>query len=192
MERQEGAEVEREIFSKLPDHQQRLVDIIGSARAQSGRWPTYDYIERTFRQDTGGNALTTMALLPSVRANVGPEVYHLVFSEGGSWGRPADRHGLTIGGMSHFPELVEDAAQLVSAISLIAARDAQVTPDPDGVVALEMSVDEVLTHLGPFVHTGRTNTKASPRPWRWSRRFGELSNLREVTGASGTRLGGCT
>ncbi len=73
-------------LAKLPEHQQELVNIIGEVRCERGRWPTLDYIERTFRRSTGGDAIATIYALPVVRRPSAPGGYQMVYGENRSIG----------------------------------------------------------------------------------------------------------
>lgn len=137
-----------QIFDDLPEHQQALVDIIGDQWQRNGRWPVYDYIERTFRRQTGLSSLATMAQLPVVGR------YFMLFDEDGQpWGNPDRRVGLTAAGFYHFPQLRDHAVQLVTAVRLIADRDAHLTPDPERVVKLDLTIEGVFDAIDPWLST---------------------------------------
>jgi hypothetical protein len=138
------------IFGDLPAEQQCLVDIIGRQANAGGKWPSFDFIDRTFRQQTGGDTLATMNALPAVRPATGLGAYYLLFSEDGqSWGNPTVRIGLTIAGMLHQIRFRLDYAPgLVKAIDYIARRDRALPPNPDGEVHVELTLDELITAVG--------------------------------------------
>jgi hypothetical protein len=64
------------IFGDLPPEQQCLIDIIGRQANAGGKWPSFDFIDRTFRQQTGGDTLATMNALPAVRPATGLGAYY--------------------------------------------------------------------------------------------------------------------
>ena len=138
-------------LAKLPEHQQELVKIIGEVRCERGRWPTLDYIERTFRRSTGGDAIATIYALPVVRRPSAPSGYQMVYGENRSIGSPDERVGLTVAGMYHFDALAEEAQHLVRAVRVLANLDMDVTPDPDGVVSFSASIEDVATRAGPLL-----------------------------------------
>ncbi len=153
--RESGALAHR-IFDKLPPDQQWLLDIIAEQVLSSGRWPVYDYIDRTFRDERVGDTLATMQALPIVAHPPTPGGYKMLFSEDGqSWGNPDRRMGLTVAGMWHVTGLRPHAEAIVRAVGAIAGRDTKLAPDPDQAVHLVMTVDELLTAMGPSPGTGR-------------------------------------
>ena len=76
------------IFGDLPPEQQCLVDIIGRQANAGGKWPSFDFIDRTFRQQTGGDTLATMNALPAVRPGSGPARAARTAGERGEPARP--------------------------------------------------------------------------------------------------------
>ncbi|GEM_PF-5000935 len=137
------------VFRALPEHQHRLIKLIGEQWSGSYRWPTFDYVDRTFRQDTGGDTLATLAQLPVVQGQGGYQPYGLVFSaDGRGWGNPESRLGLTIAGMYYLPDLRNYMKQLVGAIDLAAQIEARLEPDPDAVVDLNLTVDTLCSMMG--------------------------------------------
>ena len=87
--------VSHEILAELPEHHQRLIEIIGQPWASSRRWPKYDYIDRRFRREVSD--LLDPERTARGATSRGPGGYPMIFAEDDqSWGNPPSRMGLTV------------------------------------------------------------------------------------------------
>ena len=129
-----------------------VIEIIADVRTRLGRWPVYDYVDRTFRAETGVDTLAAIGQLPVADSSRGFQRYGLLFSETGQgWTQPGGRLGLTIAGMYHAHGLQEEMCQLVGVVDILAREEARLAPDPDAAVELDFDLSKMPARLGSFV-----------------------------------------
>lgn len=142
--------VEHPILEELNADQQAMIDIIAETWLSLGRWPVYDYVSRKLLAATGADPISVLTFLPVIRKPVGHGTYHLVTGEeGGPFAERAKRIGLTIGGLFHNRHGRHTAKELVQIIGAIAELDANLAPDPDRAIDLDIPLADLLPR-----HTG--------------------------------------
>lgn len=154
-----AAELPRSLLDPLTENQQRFVDLVGEVYAsEPGRWPVFDYVQRTLDQDRI-DAIETFESFPTLIVLGGN--YRALWSGGGlSWPHPDQVIVLTVVGMHHcnalrrrfphdmsIPEIDLPAAFLT--LVRWAARELRaVKPSPTEVLNTEVTSDQIFTALG--------------------------------------------
>ena len=138
--------IDHPITNSLSPIDQALVEILAERWVRSWKWPVYDYLNRTLASRTGASALETMSRLP-VAQGASPHIeYRLIFTErGGPFAEADQRVGLTIAGLRHVADARARAEQVIGVIWWLAQADAQLEPDPDRPVGLDLSLLDLLT-----------------------------------------------
>lgn len=153
------AEFPRSLLDPLTDSQQRFVDLVGEVYAnEPGRWPVFDYVQRTLDQERI-DAIETFESFPTLTALGG--TYRAIWSGGGlSWPHSDQLIVLTIIGMHHcnalrgrFPHdmSIPEIDLPASFIALVrwAARELRAAkPSPTEVLNTEVTHDQVFAALG--------------------------------------------
>jgi hypothetical protein len=137
--------IDHPITNPLSPTDQALVEILAEPWVRSWKWPVYDYLNRTLWSRTGTSALETMSRLP-VAQGASPHIeYRLIFTErGGPFAEADQRVGLTIAGLRHVADARARADQMIGVVRWLAQADAQLEPDPDRPVGLDLSLPELL------------------------------------------------
>lgn len=154
-----AAELPRALLDPLTDKQQRFVDLVGEVYAKEpGRWPVFDYVQRTLDQERI-DAIETFESFPTLTVLGGN--YRAIWSGGGlSWPHSDQVIVLTIIGMHHcdalrgrfphessIPEIDLPAAFLT--LVRWAARELRAAkPSPTEVLNTEVTSDQVFAALG--------------------------------------------
>jgi hypothetical protein len=137
--------IDHPITNPLSPIDQALVEILAERWVRSWKWPVYDYLNRTLASRTGASAVETMSRLPVAQASPQTQ-YRLIFTErGGPFAEANQRVGLTLAGMRHVADAKGRADQVVEVIRWLAQADAQLEPDPDRAVSLEVPLLELLS-----------------------------------------------
>jgi hypothetical protein len=130
-----------------PEEETLLGTIAGPLSRHTHAWPTWDYVDLTYRKNTNAEAAPIAAGLPWLYLKGATAPYRLLwFSEpvnpGTAPGDPATRVGLTVAGMCHLatsssrPFSPFDHLTTIYVLVLHQAYNwlRQTIPDPDGVV----------------------------------------------------------
>ncbi len=150
------------IAARPTGHQVRLLSTIWNAYAQTGRWPTFDYVERTLYGRAPNLSLNAQEVIldcPWIVRPHGLAAYGWVWASNSQhWSLNRDESlGLTVAGMHALPSSPEYRAAhryveaFLWALTTIVAAELSADPDPQGVVDVRVRETDLADKMPPHV-----------------------------------------
>jgi hypothetical protein len=139
-----------------PDEKSLLMLVAKPLRDGTFGWPTWNYIDLSFRQRTGREAGPVVAGMPWVQLSDSLGIYRLLWfsdivSAGTAPQDPRMKVGLTVAGMSRIAGAPSPTdALLTSYLAILRGlhvKLASSSPDPSGVVETAMSLNDFVTNI---------------------------------------------
>lgn len=151
------------VFSKpLEAIQLDLLETIWRPALDSGRWPTWDYVDREFHRQHGLNAWPVVASLPGTTLQLSRRRYSLVAYVGFDGAEPEKRTeqmALTVGGMAHITAARPLVRGFLTIVGRLVEREKLLASDPAAAADTKVDVRSVVRSvfrqnggvLGPLV-----------------------------------------
>jgi hypothetical protein len=139
-----------------------LLRVIWDEARFTGRWPTFDFVERTLYQQDDLHARDILPSLPFVRPHGSPGGYGLVWTPAGAARTPSpdDETALTLAGLRSLPEAVDFVELVCRLISALSARERAIRPDAAGVARDTFSCVDLAAFMRPVRHAWPPETTA--------------------------------
>ncbi len=133
----------------LDEDQEALVHLIFVPFRENGFWPSWQYVEQSMYLK-GFDARGVIVNLPSVGSEQGMYglSYGLTWTSGATGGyyQPSDPVGLTVAGLAQVGAAAH-VETFLAILGLACRKLAEFIPDPEKVINLELTSDEVAVHL---------------------------------------------
>ncbi len=131
--------------TNVPAEQLNLLRVIAEPFVESGQWPVFDYVERTFVQRHALDAGSVLSAMERVPAGVGwSRSYGLAAIRTGLPPRADERVSLTIAGCYAVGNAAAEIANVaLLVIDLLARKEEQLVPNPNEVAQGTLSSNEL-------------------------------------------------